>query len=147
MLFVIAILLSSILVACGDDKAVIPTYSGATSVPVPDAFKSTLTGLESSVTSPNAAAYKSSDAIDKVKSGLADGFKSNGWDDASSQLGDTASSLSALGSGTFLTAYAKGNNFAVVFGVPGSDVVRLMGFDAKDGETVFLIVSGTAKGK
>jgi ABC-type uncharacterized transport system auxiliary subunit len=142
VLVVVAVMLTFVLSACGDEKAEIPTYSGATAVTVPDSFKSqfSTTGVKNG----NVAAYKSADDATKVKSGLSDGFKKNGWDDKTSDLtasmGDSLKQIEAIGA--FAIGFQKGSKAAAVIGLPGTvaEPLGLTGVGEKD--TVYLIISG-----
>lgn len=142
ILIVVAMMLTFVLAACGDEKAEVPTYSGASSITVPDSLKAqfSTTGVKNG----SVTAYKSADDGAKVKSGLTDGFKKNGWDDKTSSLtasmGDSLKQMEAIGA--FAIGFEKGSKAAAVIGLPGSvgGALGLTGVGEKD--TVYLIISG-----
>jgi hypothetical protein len=142
----VLLLLSAALVACGDETAAVPTYTGATSVTVPSSFSSQISaGLQSSkLKNAKIEAYKTSDEASKVKSGLVDGFSKGGWNDATGTLlGSGGDSLKAFdGVGGFILGYEKGNKAAAIMGFPGQ-LASAVGFtDVGDKDIVYLVMSG-----
>ncbi len=144
---VVALLLSTLLVACGDETATVPTYTGASTVTVPDDFSKSITsGLkDGKLKNPKVEAFKSTDAASKVKSGLTDGFSKGGWSDKTSDLtkelgGDNLKVFEQAGG--FVLGYEKGNKAAAVLGFPGA-IASGIGFkDIGANDTVYMVLSG-----
>src|SRR4051812_36340662 len=115
LLLVCAVLLSLVLVACGDETAPVPAYSGGSSITVPDSVKSQFSSSVNQFNNGTVEAYKTTDDIPKVKSGFESNFKSAGWDDKTSTYsgGTDLSQLTSLG--MFVIGYQKGNKAAVIF--------------------------------
>ena len=142
----VLLVLSVALVACGDETAAVPTYSGATTVTVPTDFSTQISsGLNNSkLKNAKIEAYKTADEAAKVKSGLADGFSKGGWNDATSTLlGSGGDSLKVFEqSGGFILGYEKGNKAAAVMAFPGqiASAIGFTGVGAQD--VVYLVMSG-----
>jgi ABC-type uncharacterized transport system auxiliary subunit len=141
------LVVSVMLVACGDETAAVPTYTGATSVTVPTDFSTQISsGLQSSkLKNAKIEAYKTSDDATKVKSGLVDGFSKGGWNDATSTLlgasgGDALKAFDQTGG--FILGYETGNKAAAVMAFPGQ-LASAVGFqDVGDKDVVYLVMSG-----
>jgi hypothetical protein len=147
LLMVLVLVMSVFLAACGDETATIPTYSGASAVTLPDTIKSQFTASAGSVKNPKVEAFKSSDEAAKIKSGLVDGFKKNGWtdktDEAMKSAGDSFKQLEGMGA--FVIGFEKGSSAAVVMGLPGSlaGALSISGVEQKD--TLYMVFSGSNK--
>jgi hypothetical protein len=138
-------LLGLVLTACGDEKAEVPTYSGATAVTVPDSVKSQFTSTGSDkIRNPKVDAYKTTDSVDKIKSSMASSFSSGGWTDKMSSLAGTqASSLKQLESvGASVLYYEKGNNGAIVMILPGMIAPGLQIQGVSASENLIMSISG-----
>lgn len=144
-LLVFAVLLSLVLVACGDETAPVPAYSGGSSITVPDTVKSQFSGSVSQFNNGTVEAYKTTDDIPKVKSGFESNFKGAGWEDKTStySAGQDLSSLTAAG--MFVIGYQKGNKAAVIFGVPNALAAPLGFTGLNSGENVYMVISGNGK--
>ncbi|MEI7554642.1 hypothetical protein [Candidatus Chlorohelix sp.] len=144
LMIIVVLMMTIALVACGDEAAVVPTYSGASTVTLPDSLKTQMeTSMGANVKNAKIEAFKTSDDAAKVKTSLADGFKKNGWDDKSKDLGDTTTQMDSIGA--FAMLYQKGTSAAGVIGFPGA-IAGAMGFaGATDKDTVYIIASGTSK--
>ncbi len=139
-LFIMALLTSVLLVACGGD-ATVPTYTGGTSVTMPDALKTQFTSGIKDVKNAKVEAYKTGDDTNKVKSFFTDNFSKNGWDDKTSEMGaDAAKSLDQLKG--FVVGYQKDNKAAIIMGLPGS-AASLIGFTGvTDKDTLYMVFTG-----
>lgn len=140
-LLFLVLALSSLLVACGD--AVVPTYSNATAVALPDSFKTMSDAFSGTFNNATITTYKTTDDVNTVKTNLDSGFKNNGWSSTSNASDD--SKLTAYGAGAFVTGYQKDDSGAIVLGLPGSDTTRAVGFDVQNGQTVYMVISGKIK--
>ena len=87
--------------------------------------------------------YKAADDVTKVSASLQEGFKTNGW--SAGKSGDQTKTEATFGQGARVQAFSKDNNGAIVLALPGSDGARAVGFDVKDGETIFVVINGTNK--
>ena len=143
----VLLVLSVALVACGDETAAVPTYSGATTVTVPTDFSNQISsGLNSGkLKNAKIEAYKTADEAAKLKSGLSDGFTKGGWNDATKTLlgasgGDSLKVFEQ--SGGFILGYEKGNKAAAVMAFPGqiASAIGFTGVGAQD--VVYLVMSG-----
>jgi hypothetical protein len=140
--------MSMVLAACGGSDtaaAVLPSYSGATSVTVSDALNTNFTSsVPSGTKNPKMVAYSTADTPDKVKSYFVDNFKKNGWDDKSSDPIVTTQNQQLESSipGASAVAYTNGNNKASVLIFPGSaaSLFQLSGVNATG--TLFLVITG-----
>ena len=142
-LLMLSMMLSTLLVACGD--AVIPTYSGATSVTVPAAISSSFqTSAGSGVKNATVTGFASTDAPDKVKSFFVDNFKKNGWDDKSSDssIVDGNKQISASVPGANISLFQKDDKAAGVFVIPGNFASTLGISGVADSGTLYMIFSG-----
>lgn len=146
-LLVFVVLLSLVLVACGDETAPVPTYPGATSIPVPDAVKTQFASSLSQFNNGTIEAYKTTDDLSKVKSGFDSNYKSAGWDDKTSTYVSASDSTTIQSAGMVIVAYQKGNKAAVNVGMPNAIATApSSGFTGLNGnENVFLVISGNAK--
>ncbi len=135
-LLAIGLLMSLMLVACGE--ANIPTYTGGTAVSLNDSVKSAFT--TSNVKNSKIEAFKTSDSVDKVKSGFTDSFSKDGWSNKVSEVDTLTKTLEPLKG--FALAYEKNGKAAVVMGFPGSaaPALGIEGVGASD--TVYMILSG-----
>ena len=137
-LLVVVFALSFGLVACGSDAAV-PTYPGGTSTAVPPTLKTSLDSSMGSVKNGKTDAYTTSDAPDKAKSTLADKFKSNGWEDKTSEMGLASANqmgMSAIG-------YQAGDKAASAVILP-AEVANLMGgSQVPAGGSMVIVISGS----
>jgi ABC-type uncharacterized transport system auxiliary subunit len=141
-LFLIAILLTAFLSACGDEKTPVPSYAGATTVTVPDQLKSSFTSSVKDIKNAQIEAYKTTDSTDKVKGFFTDSFSKGGWTDKTSQFLKPEDAKSFEQLGAFIVGYDKGNKGAVIMGFPGS-VSSMMGFSGvSDQETIYMVISG-----
>ncbi len=141
------LLLSVMLVACGDETATVPTYSGASTVAIPSSIQSQFqAGLkDQKFKNAKFEAYKTADASDKVKSSLSDGFSKGGWtnkdSDVKTQLGADNVKVIEQAGGFFL-GYEKGNKAALIMGFPGI-IAGPLGFtDVTDKEVLYMVISG-----
>ncbi len=142
-LFAIVMILSLVLVACGDEKATVPSYAGATTVTLPASLQPVADSLKTSVKESSVTAFKSADAPDKVKSGFADQFKKDGWEDKASTLGADTKSLEATGA--FILLYQKGSgNAAAVVGFPAQVASALGVTDVAANGSLYIVISGKA---
>jgi len=142
-LFAIMLILSLVLVACGDDKATVPTYSGGTSVTLPSTLQPMADSLKTSVKESSVTAFKTADSADKVKSSFADQFKKDGWDDKASTLGSDTKSLEVQGA--FILLYQKGSsNAAAVVGFPAQIATALGVTDVAANGSIYIVISGKA---
>lgn len=118
------------------------TYTGATSIQLPDVLKSTLlTGL-SAAKNATLDGFKSGDAPATVKSGLQSGYTSGGWTDATAAFTGASDALSQIGPDAFFIAYTKDNKLSFVLGMSGATASALgvTGVDANG--TVYIVGSG-----
>jgi hypothetical protein len=142
LVIVIAVLLSLALVACGDEAASVPAYTGATSITVPDSVKSQFTASMKDIKNTSVEAYKTTDDIPKVKSGFEGNFKSAGWSDQTAKYAGGTDLKPLTDAGMFIIGYQKGNKGAVIFGVP-SALAGPVGFSGLNaGENVYMVISG-----
>jgi hypothetical protein len=143
LLLVTALLLSSGLVACGDETAPVPTYSGATSLTVPDVVAKQFNLKTAKSTT--VAVYKTTDKADKVKAALIDGFNKGGWTDKSADMrkdiGEETIKNFELDKG-FMLGYQKGNKQAVIMAFSGLLAEDLTITGAAETDTVYLVLSG-----
>jgi hypothetical protein len=145
--FAALLVLSVALVACGDETAAVPTYTGATSVTVPSDFSTQLSSNLQSSKLKNAKieAFKTVDDASKVRASLTDGFSKGGWNDATSALlgGTGDDSLKVFDrTGGFILGYEKGNKATAIMAFPGQ-IALGMGFkDVGDKDVVYLVMSG-----
>ncbi len=140
--FMVTLLLSVMLVACGDEAAPVPTYTGATSIPVADSIKTQMGSSLASVKNATVDAFKTSDTPDKVKAGFDSSFKGSNWTNQAitGMSADTTKQLETVGA--FVVGYKKGNKSAAVIGFPGGPIAQAIGFpDVADG-TVYIVISG-----
>jgi len=141
------LVVSVMLVACGDETAAVPTYTGATNVNVPNDFSTQISSSLQSNKLKNAKieAFKTSDDTTKIKSDLVNGFNKGGWNDATSTLlgassGDVFKTFDQTGG--FILGYEKGNKAAAVMAFPGQ-LASGIGFkDVGDKDVVYLVMSG-----
>ncbi len=144
-LFIFALLLSLVLVACGDETALVPAYSGANSVTVPEIVKTQFAASVNQFNNGTVEAYKTTDDIAKVKSGFESNFKSGGWEDKTSTYAGGTDLKPLQDAGMFIIAYQKGNKAAVIFGVPNA-MSAPMGFTSLNAnENVYMVISGNGK--
>jgi hypothetical protein len=144
ILLVLATLLSLTLVACGDDApATVPAYPGATSITLADSVRSQFTTGLASVKNPTVDGFKTSDDIAKIKSTFDSSFKSNGWNDVSSQLTSQPNAKAINDAGGFVIGYSKGSKSATVMAIPNAytEGSGITGLNAN--ENAFIVVSGT----
>lgn len=142
MLFVFGLALSLMLVACGDEAAPVPTYTGSTSITAPDSLKSQFTGSFQGIKNATLESFKTGDELTKVKSGFETSFKNGGWKDGLSKYAKADDLKTIESAGMFVLAYEKGNKGAVIMGMPGT-VANAVGFTGiKDNETVYVVMSG-----
>ena len=121
----------------------IPTYIGGTSVTLPASLQPVADSLKTSVKESSVTAYKTADAPDKVKSGFADSFKKDGWEDKTSTMGADTKSLEATGA--FILFYQKGtSNAAAVVGFPGQIAAAMGVTDVAATGTLYIVISGKA---
>src|SRR5947199_9553650 len=76
--FAIALVLSLVLAACGEE-ATVPSYSGATSLTVPDTLKTQFRASVKDAKNIKLDAYKTGDETGKAKAFFTDNFKQNDW--------------------------------------------------------------------
>jgi ABC-type uncharacterized transport system auxiliary subunit len=134
------------LVACGDEAAPVPTYTGSTSVTVPDTVKTQFSSAIQGIKNATVEAYKTSDATDKVKTSFDNSFKSGGWEDKTGSFLKDSDAQTFKQLGMFIVGYQKGNKGAVVMGFPGGTVASALGFTGiADNETGYLVISGNDK--
>jgi hypothetical protein len=113
----------------------IPVVSGASTTAIPDMLKTALDGYKASVPGGTVEAYKVSGPATKIKTDLAAGFKSKGWEDKTASLGAQATAALEQ-SGGFYLLFQKGTKAAAVVGYPGT----LAGLGAND--VIYFVVSG-----
>lgn len=138
-------LLGLVLTACGDEKAEVPTYSGATALTVPDSVKSQFTSAGTDkIRNPKVDAFKTTDSVDKIKADMASAFSKAGWSDKLNSLEakdrDSLKTLETAGAAVLY--YEKGNKGAVVMVLPGmiGGALGLTGVGASD--NVIMSISG-----
>jgi ABC-type uncharacterized transport system auxiliary subunit len=145
-IFVVGMLLSLVLVACGDEAAPVPTYTGATSITVPDSVKTQFGTAIQSIKNASFEAYKTSDKPEQVKTGFANNFKSAGWTDKTGDFLKPDDAQTIQQTGMFVIGYQKGNKGAVVLGFPGGTIASALGFTGiSDSESGFIVISGNDK--
>lgn len=141
--FVAAMLLSLVLVACGDEAAPVPSLTGSTSITVPETVKTQFASTVKGLKNPTFEAYKNSGNVATVKTNFTDNFSKNGWEDkAKSYLSDSdAKTIEQVG--MFVLGYQKGNKGAVIMGFPGGPVAEALGFkDISSTESGYIVISG-----
>ncbi|MDB5079903.1 MAG: hypothetical protein JWP00_1827 [Chloroflexi bacterium] len=142
LMIVFAVLLSLVLVACGDEAAPVPTYTGATSLATPDSFKSQMTTSMKDVKNASVESFKTSDDLTKVKSGFESSFKGAGWSDQTAKYSSGSDLKPLTDAGVFFVGYQKGNKAAVIMGIPGP-IAKAMGYTGvSDTENAYLVISG-----
>lgn len=141
-LFVIALLLTAVLAACGDETASVPSYAGATSVTVPDSVKTQFASAAKDLKNTKYEAFSSDEDTGKVKTFFQDSFKKDSWDDKVSTLIKDSDAKTFEQLGMFVLGYQKGNKGAIVMGFPGS-LSSAMGFTGAEAKkTVYMVISG-----
>jgi hypothetical protein len=138
-------LLGLVLTACGDEKAEVPTYSGATAVTVPDSVKSQFTNTgNDKIRNPKVEAFKTADSVDKIKTGIASGFSKGGWSDKLNSLGanerDSLKTIESIGASVLY--YEKGNKGAIVMILPGTIAPGLQIQGVSASENLIMSISG-----
>lgn len=139
---------SVMLAACGDEKAEVPKYAGATALTVPATIQTQFSNAFSSdakFRNSKVEAYKSADAPDKIKTGLVDAFSKEGWQDILNDVrksGGEEAIKTFESMGGFIISYAKGNKGAVAMSFPGAAAGPLGFTDVGANDTIFLVVSG-----
>lgn len=142
----VALMLSVMLVACGDDAstATIPSYTGATTLTLPDAAKTSFGSSLKDAKNVKIDAYKTSDDSAKVKSFFADNLSKGGWADKSGDIskdsGDSIKSFESLGG--FILGYEKGGRQVAVLGMPNVAAGPLGFTDVGPNDTLYLVISG-----
>ncbi len=145
-LFFIIMLVSLMLVACGDEAAPVPTYTGATSIKVPDTVKTQFGSAIQGMKNASFEAYKTTDKPDAVKSSFQNSFKGGGWEDKTSSFLKADDAKAIEQTGMFIVGYQKGNKGAVILGFPGGLVSNALGFDGiPDSESGYIVISGNDK--
>ncbi len=141
-LFVMMMLLSVALVACGDSNATVPTYPGATSITVPDSIKTQFGSSVKDLKNTKYEAFKTTDSADKVKASFLDSFKKDGWEDKVSKSLKPEDVKQIESVGMFVLGYQKGSKGAVVMGIPGS-ISGALGFSGvAANESAYFVISG-----
>jgi hypothetical protein len=134
--------LSLVLVACGDETAPVPAYSGATAVTLSDSVKSQMSGSLTQIKNPTVEGFKTTDDVNKIKSTYDSSFKSAGWDDKSAEFADDDSIKQLTGLGMVVLGYQKGNKAAIVMALPNT-FAEALGFSGLDKtENAIMVISG-----
>jgi len=142
ILLAISGLLSLFLVACGDETAAVPGYSGATAVTLSDSVKSQMSGSLSQIKNPTIEGFKTTDDTSKIKSTYDSSFKSAGWDDKGSEFtgNDTIKQLTDLG--VIVLGYQKGNKAAIIMAFPNAFAAPLGFTGLNTNENAIMVISG-----
>ena len=133
---------SLVLVACGDETASVPAYSGATAVTLSDSVKSKMSDSLAQIKNPTVEGFKTTDDVNKIKSTYDSNFKSAGWDDKSSEFGSEASIKQLTDLGLVVLGYQKGNKAAIVMAFPNTYAGALGFSGLGTNENAILVISG-----
>lgn len=139
---------SVMLVACGDEKAEVPKYAGATALTVPASVQTQFASAfkDEKFRNSKVEAFKSADAVAKIKGGYTDAFNKEGWKDILSETTKDASAAESIKQfeslGGFALTYSKGNKGAAVMAFPGIAGTPLGFQGVTEADTLILVISG-----
>ncbi len=142
-LVMLSLLLSVVLAACGNDAPpTIPTYSGATTVTIPDAVRTQFTGSVKDVKDVKLEGYKTSDGLPAVKTYFSDKFKNDGWTDKTGEFTKDGGLKDAEALGLFVLGFEKGSSAAVVMGLPNALAAAFQITGVGPSDSLYLIFTG-----